>query len=76
MSTLRVVAVAGALVPFFDASGRMIRGRHVGRDAAGRPAPETVDDTPYHRNALAHGDLALAPEATAPTTEEPPRDPA
>ncbi len=59
MSTLRVIAVGAALVPLFDASGRMLRGRFVGRGHDGNASAETVADTPYHRTAIEHGDLAL-----------------
>lgn len=66
--TIRVIAVGDARVPRVE-HGRLMAGRMLGRDARDAPAVETVNDTPYVRSALLHGDLRRVDEdapATAP----------
>lgn len=73
-STLRVIALGEALVPYFDQAGRLERGRYIGRDFNGKPAAEEVRDTTYVQRALARGELALAPTvepAVAPPAPPP-----
>jgi hypothetical protein len=58
--TLRVRAVEGIHVPFFDPVHRFVPGRFVARDeATGTALPEgaTVPDDPYYRAKLRRGEL-------------------
>lgn len=59
---MHVVAVGSARLPHHDADGRLVPGRHTGRDAKHELRAEHVPATAYYERAVLHGDLVIVPE--------------